>query len=295
MNFIFKDIRFALRGLLKRPAFTAIAVLTLALGIGANTAIFSVVNAVLLRPLPLKEPDRLMVFWHSAPAKGLRHLDLNDALFAYYRERTNTFESLAAYEGGEFALTGNGDPEVVPGAIITFNYFKVLGREPLLGRSFSAQEDTPGNNNVAILSYSLWQRRFGGNPNIVGQSINLDSNPTTVVGIMPPDFDFPDPAERAGSSGHVQLWVPKGLNPQEASSYNLLPVGRLRPGATEDDAQKEITALYHAFTAERGVRPGTSDQRIDHYSLLRTLEDMYGLAPLGEAARAEPLTGIWSG
>src|SRR6185369_16007094 len=206
MDSIFKDIRFALRGLLKRPAFTAIAVLTLALGIGANTAIFSVVNAVLLQPLLLKDPDRLMTFWHSAPAKGLRHLDLNDALFAYYRTRTHTFESLAAYEGGEFALTGNGDPEVVPAAAITFNYFNVLGREPLHGRSFTAQEDTPGNNNVAILSYSLWQRRFGGNPNIVGQSINLDSNPTTIVGIMPADFSFPDPAERASSSGHMQLW-----------------------------------------------------------------------------------------
>src|ERR1043165_235908 len=254
-----KEIQFALRGLLKRPAFTAIAVLTLALGIGANTAIFSVVNAVLLQPLPLKDPDRLMTFWHSAPAKGLRHLDLNDALFAYYRERTKTFESLAAYEGGDVALTGNGYPEVVPGAAITYNYFNVLGREPLHGRAFTAQEDTPGNNNVVILSYSLWQRRFGGNPNVIGQSITLDSNPTTIVGIMPPDFDFPDPAERPGNSGHVQLWVPKGLNPQDASSWNLMPVGRLKPGATPDDAQKEITALYHAFTGEYGVRPGTSN------------------------------------
>src|ERR1051326_6149758 len=108
------DIRFALRGLLKRPAFTVIAVLTLALGIGANTAIFSVINAVLLQPLPLKDPDRLITFWHSAPAKGLRHLALNDALFAYYRERTHTFENIAAYESGDIALTGNGDPEVVP-------------------------------------------------------------------------------------------------------------------------------------------------------------------------------------
>ncbi len=188
MDLIIKDIRSAVRGLLKRPAFTAIAVLTLALGIGANTAIFSVVNAVLLRPLPVKEPDRLMTFWHSAPAKGLAHMDLNDALFAYYRDRTRTFESLAAHETGEFALTGAGEPEVVPGAIVTFNYFNVLGREPLHGRTFTAQEDTPGNNNVAILSYALWQRRFGGNPNIVGQSINLDSNPTTVVGIMPAGF-----------------------------------------------------------------------------------------------------------
>ncbi len=256
MESITKEIQFAVRGLLKRPAFAAIAVLTLALGIGANTAIFSVVNAVLLRPLPLKEPDRLMTFWHSAPAKGLRHLDLNDALFAYHRDRTQTFESLAAYETGEFALTGNGDPEVVPGAIVTFDYFNVLGREPLHGRTFTAQEDTPGNNNVALLSYGLWQRRFAGNQNIIGQTINLDSIPTTVVGIMPPDFNFPDPAERANISGHMQLWVPKGLNPQDSSSWNLLPVGQLRPGATPDDAQKEITALFQAFTAERDVRPG---------------------------------------
>ena len=266
------DIRFALRGLLKRPAFTVIAVLTLALGIGANTAIFSVINAVLLQPLPLKDPDRLMTFWHSAPAKGLRHLDLNDALFAYYRERTHAFENIAAYEGGDIALTGNGDPEVVPAAAITYNYFSVLGREPLYGRAFTAKEDTPGNNNVAILSYSLWQRRFGGNPNVVGQSIDLDSTPTTIVGIMPADFDFPDPAERPANSGHVQLWVPKGLNPQDTNSWNLLPVGRLRPGVTPDDAQKEITALYHAFTGEYGVRPGTSNLGSTETTILLPLQ-----------------------
>ena len=269
-----KEIEFALRGLVKRPAFAAIAVLTLALGIGANTAIFSVVNAVLLRPLPLKEPDRLMTFWHSAPAKGLRHLDLNDALFAYYRDRSRTFESIAAYEGGEFALTGNGDPEVVPGAVITFNYFNVLGREPLYGRTFTAQEDTPGNNNVAILSYGLWQRRFAGNQNIIGQTINLDSTATTIVGVMPPDVDFPDPAERPSGLGHVQLWVPKGLNPQDSSSWNLLPVGRLRPGATPDDAKQEITALYHAFTGERGVRPGAGDLGASETTILMPLQDL---------------------
>ena len=252
-----RDLKFALRGLLKRPAFAAIAIATLALGIGANTAIFSVVNAVLLRPLPLKEPDRLMTFWLSAPAKGLRHMDLNEALFAYDRERTRTFESLAAFEDGEFALTGSGEPEVVPGAVVTFNYFNVLGREPLLGRTFTAQEDTPGHNNVAILSYALWQQRFGGNPNIVGQSINLDSNPTTVVGIMPPDFSFPDPAERASSPGQVQLWVPKGLDPQNTNSWNLTAVGRLQPGATADDANKEITSLYRQFSEEYHARIGS--------------------------------------
>jgi putative ABC transport system permease protein len=256
MESLIKDIRFAVRGLLKKPAFTAVAVLTLALGIGANTAVFSVVNAVLLRPLPIKEPDRVMTFWHSAPAKGLNHIDLNDALLAYYRDRTRTFESLAAHETGNFALTGSGDPEVVPGAVVTYNYFHVLGREPLLGRTFTAQEDTPGNNHVALLSYALWQRRFGGNPNIIGQSINLDHEPATVVGIMPADFDFPDPAERANSSGHVQLWVPKGLDPQDANAWNLLPVGRLQPGVTQGDAQKEMDALYQAFAADYGAQLG---------------------------------------
>ena len=251
-----KDLLYSIRSLLRRPAFTAIAVLTLALGIGANTAIFSVVNAVLLRPLAIKDPDRVMTFWHSAPAKGLKHLDLNDALVAYYRDRTRTFENLAAYETGDFAITGGGEPEVVPGAIVTFNYFDVLGREPLYGRTFTPQEDTPGNNHVALLSYGLWQRRFGGNPNIVGQSINLDSEPTTIVGIMPADFDFPDPAERANNSGHMQLWVPKGLDPQNASSWNLLAVGRLQPGATPGDAEKEITALYAAFATDYGKQPG---------------------------------------
>ena len=253
---LIKDIRYSVRGLVKRPGFTLVAVLTLALGIGANTAIFSVVNAVLLRPLAVKDPDRLMTFWHSAPAKGLKHLDLTDAHVAYYRDRTRTFQSLAAFETGNFAITGGGEPEVVPGGVVTFNYFEVLGREPLYGRTFTPQEDTPGNNHVALLSYALWQRRFGGNPSIVGQSINLDSEPTTIVGIMPADFDFPDPAERANSSGHMQLWVPKGLDPQDSNSYNLLAVGRLQPGATPDEAEKEITALYAAYAAEYGRQLG---------------------------------------
>lgn len=253
---VFRDIRLGLRGLAKKPAFTAIAVLTLALGIGANTAIFSVVHAVLLRPLPIKEPDRIMTFWHSAPAKGLQHMDLNDAMFAYYRNRTRTFETLAAFETGEFALTGGGEPEAVPGAVVTFDYFNVLGREPLHGRTFTAQEDTPGNNHVVLLSYALWQRRFGGNTNIIGQSINVDNEPATVVGIMPADFDFPDPAERASSSGHVQLWVPKGLDPRDANSFNLLAVGRLKPGASADDATKEIDALYQAYAIESGAKLG---------------------------------------
>src|SRR5262249_3937923 len=169
----------------------------LALGIGANTAIFSVVHAVLLRPLPLPESERLMTFCHSAPAQGLAELDLNDAHFAFYRDHSQTFEKMAAYEGTDPDLTAAVATEVLPGARVTFNHCEVLGQDPLYGRTFLSQEDMPGNNDVAILSYELWQRQFAGDVAILGQSIKLDNRPTIVVGIMPPGFDFPNPAERA--------------------------------------------------------------------------------------------------
>jgi len=247
---LWQDLRYGARMLMKQPAFTLIAVIMLSMGIGANTAIFSVVNTVLLRPLPLPEPERLMAFNHSAPAQGLTELNLNNAHFAFYRDRSHMFEKMAAYEGAEFALTGSGDPEVVAGAAVTFNYFDVLGQSPLHGRIFLPQEDTPGANHVVILSYGLWRRRFGGDLNILGQSIKLDNVPTTVVGIMPPGFDFPHPAERANMSDHMQLWVPVGLNPQDTSHNNLLAVGRLKPGVTLADAKREITALLPDFAKQ---------------------------------------------
>ena len=255
MGSLFSDIRYATRNLIKRPGFTAIAVVTLALGIGANTAIFSVVNALLLRPLSLPQSDRLVTFWHSAPAKNLDHVDLNDAMFAYYRERNHSFEKVAAFEDGDFVLTGAGEPESVLGAAVTFNYFETLGRAPLYGRTFSQQEDTPGNNRVAILSYGLWQRKFGGDPQVVGKSINLDNVPTSIVGIMPADFDFPDPAER-NNSGHVQLWEPKGLDPQDTNSWNLSTVARLKPVLSPDDAKRELAGLYEGFARDYGARLG---------------------------------------
>jgi len=247
---LWPDLRYGARMLLKRPGFTLIAVLTLSLGIGANTAIFSVVNAVLLRPLPLPEPERLMTFWHSAPAQGLVEMYLNDAQFALYRDRSQIFEKLAAYENAGFALTGTGDPEMLMGARVTFNYFNVLGQEPLHGRAFLPQEDTPGNNNVAILSYGLWQRRFGGDLKILGQSIKLDNRPKMVVGIMPPRFDFPHPAERSSMAEHVELWIPKGLNQQDTSHNNLSALGRLKSGVTAAAAQHEMTALLHDFARQ---------------------------------------------
>jgi putative ABC transport system permease protein len=247
---LWQDLHFGARMLVKQPGFTLLAVATLALGIGADTAIFSLVNTVLLRPLPLPEPERLLTFNHSAPAQGLAELYLNNAHFAFYRDRSRMFAEMAAYEGAEFALTGAGDPEVLAGAAVTFNYFDVLGQSPLHGRTFLPQEDTPGNNHVVILSHGLWQRRFGGDLKILGQSIKLDNVPTMVVGIMPAGFDFPHPAERANMFDHMQLWVPEGLNPQDTSHNNLLAVGRLKPGVTLADAKREIAALLPDYARQ---------------------------------------------
>jgi putative ABC transport system permease protein len=254
MDALIRDIRYGLKSLSKRPGFTAIAVITLAIGIGANTAIFSVVNAILIRPLPLPNAERLVTFWHSAPARNLEHVDLNDAMFAYYRDRNRSFESVAAFEDGDFALTGSGEAESISGAAVTYGYFETLNRQPLYGRTFSREEDTPNNNHVVILSYGLWQRKFGGDLNVIGQSIKLHDVPTAIIGIMPPDFDFPDPAER--NSNHIQLWTPKGLDPQNVNSWNLSTVGRLKPKVTPADAQQEISDLYVGFVKDYGTRLG---------------------------------------
>jgi putative ABC transport system permease protein len=247
MNNLAQDIRYALRMLAKKPAFAAIAVLTLALGIGANTAIFSVVNSVLLRPLSLNEPERLATFWLSDPAKGLEEMNLPQAMFAFCRERSHAFESMAAYDTGSLTLTGAGEPVRLDSANVTFDYFSVLGREPLYGRAFLAEEDAPGNNNVAILSYRIWRQRFNADPNILGQAINLNDVPTVIVGVMLPGFDFPNRNERADYPSGVEIWVPLGLNPQNVSYWNYSVTGRLKPGVTTDDAAREITALADEF------------------------------------------------
>jgi putative ABC transport system permease protein len=251
-----QDLRFGVRMLLKQPGFTLVAVLTLALGIGANTAIFSVVNTVLLRPLPLPQPERLMTFWHSAPAKGVPTLNLAYRFFAYYRERNQVFEKLTGYEGASLTLTGVGEPELLTGARVTFDYFETLGQGPLYGRTFLREEDAPGKNNVILLSYDLWRRRFGSNPAIVGQAIKLNDQPQVVVGVMPPGFDFPHPAERGDMSEHMQFWIPYGLNPQNFSSWNMSALGRLKPGQTSNAAEREITAVWADFARQNAAQLG---------------------------------------
>jgi putative ABC transport system permease protein len=214
-------------------------VLTLALGIGANTAIFSAVNAVLLRPLPYAEPERLAAFWFSSSEKGLQDMEWSEQLFAFFRERSQTFEKLAAYDGTGFNLMGNEGPQRLDGTTVTDGFFETLRQAPLLGRTFLPEEDAPGNNSVIILSYKLWQKRFGGDPEIVGKSLNLNNVPTVVVGVMPQGFDFPN---------HTELWVPVGLNPSSPNViFYLNPIGRLKPGVTAEAAQQEMGALLGEY------------------------------------------------
>jgi putative ABC transport system permease protein len=215
--------------------------ITLALGIGANTAILSVVNGVLLAPLPYRESDRLLSWWFSSPP-GLPRYHLTQAHFAHYRDHAQSFESIAAYSRAGFSLTGDGEPERLDGANVTVDFFRVFEQHMLRGRAFAPEEGTPGKNLVCILSYGFWQRRFGGDKGVVGRSLILNDIPTQVIGVAPPDFDFPPKTD---------LWVPVGLNPQNTGYHYLRPIGRLKPGVTATQAHAELTRIIENFALAR--------------------------------------------
>jgi predicted permease len=242
-----QDLRYGLRVLGKSPGFTAIALLTLTLGIGANAAIFSVVYGVLLRPLPYADDDRLVTLVQAYPQKGLDSWGLSQSNFATYRDQNHVFEKIAGFTSAGFNLTGGGGPERLQAATVTVDFFDVLGVQPGWGRAFSPEEDTPGKNLVCILSYGLWQRRFGGDPQILGQALLLNNTPTEVVGIMPQGFAFPN--------RNVELWLPLGLNPQRRAPYALTGIARLKPGVQVSQAQSETTDIF--WNAAR-QNPGTA-------------------------------------
>ncbi|MGH7713365.1 MAG: ADOP family duplicated permease, partial [Gemmatimonadaceae bacterium] len=236
------DVRYGLRALRRQPGLTSVALAILALGIGGSTGIFSVVNAILLRPLPFSEPGRLVSFWGTAPEMGLPIVDYPDALYSYHRQRSRTLTTHAVYGDADFTLTGRGDATRVTGQNVTSEFFSVLGVRPALGRDFRVEEATHGNNLVAILSYGLWQRQFAGDRGIIGTSIVLNSIPTVVVGVMPRGFDFPD---------HAQLWIPLGIDPTSVDCWCYDAVGRMRVGVSTDDVAREIDTLNEAFFDER--------------------------------------------
>ena len=240
-----QDLRFGLRMLRTRPAFTVVAVLTLGLGIGANTAIFSAVNGVLLRPLPYPESDKLVTFWGTAPEKRLPVVSYPDAMFVFFHQRTRVFESLAAYSGGGVSLSGDGEPERVPAMAVSSDFFTVMRQVPVAGRTFLPEEGIRGKNNVAVLSHALWRRRFGADRELVGKSILVGGQPTVVVGIMPARFDFPDGSE---------LWLPLVLDPESVDNWYLSTVGRLKPGRSVEDAHREVVAMSDEFMLSRPAR-----------------------------------------
>jgi putative ABC transport system permease protein len=239
METLLQDLRYGVRMLMKRPGFTAIAIIALALGIGANTAIFSVVNAVLLRPLPYDEPDRLMIVKETNLPRGLA--DMNIALpdFQEWRDRNQVFEHIAAYTADSYNLTGANEPERVRGLMTSGDLFPLLRVNPILGRTFSPEEEQFGNHRVVILSYGLWARRFGADPGIIGRGITLNGNLFAIVGIMPKSFQYPD--------ADVALWTPLAFAPDDSNNtrgnHFLTSIARLKPGVTQEQAKADVVAI----------------------------------------------------
>ena len=227
------DLRYALRMLLKSPGFAAVAVFTLALGMGANTAIFSVVHAVLLRPLPYPAAGQLMRVFITENRRGTFPASLDD--YRSWRDQSHAFASLAAYDyGTSYNLTGNGDPERLLGNRVTPSFFSVFGVRPALGRTFAPEDDRPGAAPVAVLSHALWRNRFNSDLKIVGRTLTLNDTVCTIVGVMPEGFRVPAAA---------QLWTPLDLTTSDQGGRWLAVVGRLRPGATLAQAQAEMDTI----------------------------------------------------
>ena len=244
MNTLLQDIRFGIRMLLKSPSISIVATIALALGIGANTAIFSVVNAVLLRPLPFPDPDSLVAVFETVPQRGMLRGSHSYPNFFDVRSQNTTFERLASYHGSNFIMTGRGEPARLQGEVVTADLFPLLGVAPMLGRTFHADEDKPSDARVVVISHSLFRKHFGEDPSILNQVITLDGRGYTVVGVMPPGFEFPIQNEP------VDLWTTIALDAAGSSpvtnqrgAHFLRVIGRLKPGVSPEQAQAELTAI----------------------------------------------------
>jgi putative ABC transport system permease protein len=240
MNTLLQDLRYGLRMLAKSPGSTLIAVLALGLGIGANSAIFSVVNAVLLRPLPYQDPERLVVVWETKLNKGILQEYVSPPDYRDWVEQNRAFDRMAALRTQPAVLTGGQLPERVETALISPSAFEMLGVKAARGRTFFGGEDRPGQNRVAVLSHGLWQRRFGGDPGVLGQAVTVDGNSFTIVGVTPPDFHLLDtPSE---------LWLPYTLDNKEENENQrgfrtLRVIAHLKPGVSLDQAQSEMRSI----------------------------------------------------
>jgi putative ABC transport system permease protein len=234
------DFRYGFRALRRSPGFTLGAILVLALGIGANTAIFSIVNAALLRPLPFEDPSRLMQIWHVPPAKnfpGLNLFSVSPANYLDWQQQSSSFESMAAYGSRTFTFGGKERPEAIQGAAVAPGFFSVLRARPMLGRTFTSEENLPGGSHAILLSYKFWRDHFASDRAIVGRDITINSRPYSVAGVMPESFRFPSWA---------QVWVPLGWSNDQRvvrGNHNYMVVGRLKPGVDIQQAKSELSAI----------------------------------------------------
>jgi putative ABC transport system permease protein len=250
---LLQDLRYGGRTMLRSPGFTITAVLALALGIGANTAIFSVVNAVLLRPLPFDKPERLMQVWHTPPQKsfpGMATFAVSPANFLDWRKENHSFEGMAAYGFGRYSLTGSGHPQAIRMVAATVGLFSILHAQPLLGRGFLDGEDEPGHEHEVVLSYGFWHSYFAGNPDVVGKNIQLNGQTFTVVGVMGPAFDFPIPSD---PDARAQMWKPLAWTARERAirdNHNYAVIARLKDGVSLHQAQAELDAISNALAQE---------------------------------------------
>jgi putative ABC transport system permease protein len=253
MAALLQDIRYGWRVLRKSPGFAIVAVLVLALGIGANTAIFSVVNAVLLRPLPFEDSGRLVHVWHVPPPKsfpGITTFTVSPANFLDWRNQNHVFEGMSAYGFGQYTLTGTGHPEALTTCAVTYGFFSILRTQPLLGRVFLPSEDYPGHDHEVVLSYGMWRSRYGANPAIVGQNIELNGEKYNVIGVMGPGFEFPivtDPKYRR------QMWKPLAWTDKERAvrdDHNYGVLARLKPDVALKQAQAEMDTISNRLAQQ---------------------------------------------
>jgi len=254
---LFHDVRYAFRSQRKKPGFTAIAVLTLALGIGASTAIFTVVDSALLRGLPYKSPDKLYHLWEKTPRKEYGKREFSYPDYQDYQKNT-VFEGLAAYSGGANILSGFGEPERVNSPVVSANFFSVLGVDPIIGRTFQDGEDNQNGPKVTVLTYGLWQRRFGGDPNIVGKNLTISGDSYTVIGVLPASFQF---ALRTADLFLPYQPTQNQLTRRFMHGTNL--IGRLKTGVTEQQAQAELNTIAGRIEQEyKDSHTGTRAQLV---------------------------------
>ncbi|HEV2802100.1 MAG TPA: ABC transporter permease [Pyrinomonadaceae bacterium] len=242
-----QDVRYGMRTLLKSPGFTLVALIALALGIGANTAIFSVVNAVLLRALPYRDAGQVMIVWEQNRSRGGRNNVASLANFLDWQQQANSFQEMAAFHDAAFNLTGEGNPEEIPAQVTSGNLLTMLGTEAALGRVYTKEEAEPGRDDVVVIGHGLWQRRFGGAADIVGKKISLNGQNVTVVGVMPQGFKwFMKEGSRTGKA--AEIWTPTNFasvlnGPTKGRGRFITVAGRLKPGVTPEQAQAEMTTI----------------------------------------------------